>query len=162
MARVPAAGPVAVGRAGPSGGALRDITCHSQTPGDPSPRDSADNLGLGHPVPRLLRSLLGTPRTNQPSSGKFRREVQAGSSGGKFRRWQRTEAKLAGRTWGLAKALEKLQMAQQVAPMDADPATAHLFIVNPLSGRALMNLFSTRPPLEGRIARLRPSRLSKS
>jgi len=70
-----------------------------------------------------------------------------------------TGAKLAGRTWGLAKALEKLQMAQQVAPMDANPATAHLFIVNPLSGRALMNLFSTHPPLEERIARLRAMRM---
>jgi heat shock protein HtpX len=70
-----------------------------------------------------------------------------------------TGAKLAGRTWGLAKALEKLQMAQQVAPMNANPATAHLFIVNPLSGRALMNLFSTHPPLEERIARLRSMRV---
>jgi heat shock protein HtpX len=66
-----------------------------------------------------------------------------------------TGARLAGRTWGLSKALEKLQMAQQVVPMDANPATAHLFIVNPLSGRALMSLFSTHPPLEERIARLR-------
>jgi len=46
-------------------------------------------------------------------------------------------------------------MAQQVSPMDANPATAHLFIVNPLSGQMLMNLFSTHPPLEQRIARLR-------
>ena len=45
-------------------------------------------------------------------------------------------------------------LAQQVAPMDANPATAHLFIVNPLSGRALLNLFSTHPPLEERIRRL--------
>lgn len=70
-----------------------------------------------------------------------------------------TGAQLAGRTWGLAKALEKLQMAQQVVPMDANPATAHMFIVNPLSGRALMNLFSTHPPLEERIARLRAMRV---
>jgi heat shock protein HtpX len=66
-----------------------------------------------------------------------------------------TGARLAGKTWGLAKALEKLHVAQQVAPMAANPATAHLFIVNPLSGRALMNLFSTHPPMEERIARLR-------
>ncbi len=70
-----------------------------------------------------------------------------------------TGARLAGRTWGLSKALEKLQMAQQVAPMDANPATAHLFIVNPLSGRAFMNLFSTHPPLEERIARLHAMRM---
>ncbi|HMH48901.1 MAG TPA: zinc metalloprotease HtpX [Candidatus Acidoferrum sp.] len=70
-----------------------------------------------------------------------------------------TGARLAGRSWGLSKALEKLQMAQQVAPMNANPATAHLFIVNPLSGRAFMNLFSTHPPLEERIARLRAMRI---
>ncbi len=70
-----------------------------------------------------------------------------------------TGARLAGRTWGLSKALEKLQMAQQVSPMDANPATAHLFIVNPLSGQAFMNLFSTHPPLEERIARLRAMRM---
>jgi heat shock protein HtpX len=70
-----------------------------------------------------------------------------------------TGARLAGRPWGLAKALEKLHMAQHVAPMQANPATAHLFIVNPLSGRALMNLFSTHPPIEERIARLRAMRV---
>src|SRR5213083_1263878 len=70
-----------------------------------------------------------------------------------------TGARLAGRTWGLSKALEKLQMAQQVAPMNANPATAHLFIVNPLSGQAFMNLFSTHPPIEDRIARLRAMRV---
>jgi heat shock protein HtpX len=39
--------------------------------------------------------------------------------------------------------------------MNASPSTAHMFIVNPLSGRSLMSLFSTHPPLEERIARLR-------
>ena len=57
--------------------------------------------------------------------------------------------------YGLAAALEKLTKASQVVPMNANPSTAHLFIVNPLSGKALMNLFSTHPPLEERIARLR-------
>jgi len=70
-----------------------------------------------------------------------------------------TGARVAGKPWGLAKALEKLQIAQQVAPMEANPATAHLFIVNPLSGRAFMNLFSTHPPIEDRIARLRSMRV---
>lgn len=70
-----------------------------------------------------------------------------------------TGARYAGRTWGLAKALEKMEMAARVAPMAANPATAHLFIVNPLSGSNLMKLFSTHPPLEERIARLRAMRL---
>ena len=42
----------------------------------------------------------------------------------------------------------------------ATPATAHLFIVNPLSGRTMMRLFSTHPPLEERIARLQAMRLA--
>ena len=57
--------------------------------------------------------------------------------------------------YGLASALEKLTKASQIIPMDAKPSTAHLFIVNPLSGKAFMNLFSTHPPIEERIARLR-------
>jgi heat shock protein HtpX len=57
--------------------------------------------------------------------------------------------------YGLASALEKLTKASQIIPMDAKPSTAHLFIVNPLSGKAFMKLFSTHPPLEDRIARLR-------
>ncbi len=57
--------------------------------------------------------------------------------------------------YGLAGALEKLERSSQIIPMDAQPATAHMFIVNPLSGKALMNLFSTHPPIAERIARLR-------
>ena len=57
--------------------------------------------------------------------------------------------------YGLASALEKLTKASQIIPMNAKPSTAHLFIVNPLSGKAFMNLFSTHPPLEERLVRLR-------
>ena len=67
-------------------------------------------------------------------------------------------AQLAGRPWGLAKALEKLEMAANMAPMHATPATAHLFIVNPLRGGGLMSLFSTHPPTQERVARLRAMR----
>ena len=70
-----------------------------------------------------------------------------------------TGARLAGKPWGLAKALEKLEMASKAVPMDASPSTAHLFIVNPLSGRSLLRLFSTHPPIEERIARLRSMRV---
>jgi heat shock protein HtpX len=66
-----------------------------------------------------------------------------------------TGARLAGQPWGLAKALEKLEMASQMAPMHATPATAHLFIVNPLRGGGLASLFSTHPSTQERIARLR-------
>lgn len=56
----------------------------------------------------------------------------------------------------LASALGKLSYANQIKPVDhAGPATAHMFIVNPLHGGGIMKLFSTHPPVEERIARLR-------
>jgi heat shock protein HtpX len=66
-----------------------------------------------------------------------------------------TGAQMAGQPWGLAKALEKLEVASKVAPMNATPATAHLFIVNPLTGGGWTTLFSTHPPIAERVARLR-------
>jgi heat shock protein HtpX len=63
-------------------------------------------------------------------------------------------ARLAGNPRYLASALKKLDMTSRQIPMDAQPATAHMFIVNPLSGGALLKLFSTHPPVEERIARL--------
>jgi len=54
----------------------------------------------------------------------------------------------------LAKALGKLEIAAQRIPMDANPSTAHMFIVNPLRGGGVLSLFSTHPPIEERIARL--------
>jgi len=69
-----------------------------------------------------------------------------------------TGAKFAGQPDGLARALEKLGAYSQRIPMNASPATAHMFIVNPLSGGSMMRLFSTHPPLEERIARLRGMR----
>jgi heat shock protein HtpX len=66
-----------------------------------------------------------------------------------------TGARLVGYPDGLIGALRKLQAASERIPMRAaDPATAHLFIVNPLSGRSLAGLFSTHPPIERRIERL--------
>jgi heat shock protein HtpX len=67
-------------------------------------------------------------------------------------------AKISGKPYGLAAALEKLSLASQTAPLDANPSTAHMFIVNPLSGRSLMNLFSTHPPVEERVSRLKSMR----
>jgi heat shock protein HtpX len=54
----------------------------------------------------------------------------------------------------LAKALGKLDMAAQRIPMEANPSTAHMFIVNPLRGGGVLSLFSTHPPIEERIAKL--------
>jgi heat shock protein HtpX len=64
-------------------------------------------------------------------------------------------AQLVGNPSGLANALLKLEKGSQIVPMeDAKPATAHMFIVNPLMGGGLMNLFSTHPPIAERVKRL--------
>ncbi len=65
-----------------------------------------------------------------------------------------TGARICGNPLALASALKKLHTGSQRIPMDANPATAHMFIVNPLRGGGLMKLFSTHPPMEERIARL--------
>jgi heat shock protein HtpX len=69
-----------------------------------------------------------------------------------------TGAHLAHNPQSLASALGKLERGVEQRPMDASPATAHMFIVNPLTGSSLLNLFSTHPPIEERIARLRAMR----
>lgn len=78
------------------------------------------------------------------------REYQADAAGAQISRKPRA----------LADALEKLEQAAQAMPMDAHPSTAHLFIVNPLSGGSLLRLFSTHPPVEERVARLRAMRVA--
>ncbi len=63
-------------------------------------------------------------------------------------------ARIAGSPRGLANALEKLHGASQRVRLDAGPATAHLFIVNPLRAKGMAKLFSSHPPVEERIRRL--------
>lgn len=63
-------------------------------------------------------------------------------------------AQISGQPLALANALKKLEMGAQAVPMDASPATAHMFIVNPLTGGGLMALFSTHPSTADRVARL--------
>ncbi len=72
------------------------------------------------------------------------REYQADASGAQF----------AGSAGGLANALLKLENAARRVPMQVNPATSHLFIVNPLSGASVARLFSTHPPIEERVKRL--------
>jgi heat shock protein HtpX len=63
-------------------------------------------------------------------------------------------ARLAGNPRYLSGALRKLHLASQKIPMNANPATSHMFIVNPLAGGGILKLFSTHPPIEERIMRL--------
>jgi heat shock protein HtpX len=70
-----------------------------------------------------------------------------------------TAARLTKKPSGLASALERLHAAAERIPLEANPATSqatsHLFIVNPLSGRSFLRFFSTHPPVEERVKRLR-------
>ena len=64
-------------------------------------------------------------------------------------------ASISHKPLALAQALEKLQNASKRIPLEANPSTAHLFIVNPLRGGGIASLFSTHPPVKERVARLR-------
>jgi len=101
--------------------------------------------GLGLLVVALLAPLAATVIQLAISRS---REYQADASG----------AALLHDGEPLARALEKLGAASQRVPLDASPQTAHMFIVNPLTGRSLASLFTTHPPLDERIARLRGMR----
>ncbi|MBM2839321.1 MAG: Heat shock protein, Metallo peptidase, family [Deltaproteobacteria bacterium] len=63
-------------------------------------------------------------------------------------------ARICGKPLALANALKKLHMGVAAIPMEANAATAHMFIVSPLTGGGLMSLFSTHPPMEERVKRL--------
>lgn len=109
-------------------------------------RDSDDSEGGGGLIGGLLMIVLAPIAAMLIQLAVSRsREFQADASG----------ARMAGQPWGLAKALEKLDMASKMAPMHATPATAHLFIVNPLTGGGWTTLFATHPPIAERVARLR-------
>jgi len=113
-------------------------------------RRSDENGGGGSAIGALLMAILAPFAAMLIQMAISRsREYQADASG----------AQLCHRASGLAQALQKLDTASRQVPMEATPATAHLFIVNPLTSGGLAGLFSTHPPIEERIARLRAMRL---
>jgi heat shock protein HtpX len=63
-------------------------------------------------------------------------------------------ARIAGNPYGLADALRKIDAISKRVPLDANPATAHMFIIKPFAGEGLLSLFSTHPPTEARIRAL--------
>ena len=65
-----------------------------------------------------------------------------------------TGAQIAGTPYGLANALQKIEAVSKRVPMDANPATAHMFIMKPFTGGGLMSLFSSHPPTEARVRAL--------
>jgi len=105
---------------------------------------SDDDEG-GSPVASIVMMIVGPIAAMLIQMAISRSREYAADEGG---------ARLAGNPRYLAGALKKLDITARQIPMDAQPATAHMFIVNPLSGGGLLKLFSTHPPVEERIARL--------
>jgi heat shock protein HtpX len=99
----------------------------------------------GNPIAALLMFIIGPIAALIIQMAISRSREYAADQGG---------AHLAGNPRYLASALRKLNAASQQIPMKANPATSHMFIVNPLRGGGLAKLFSTHPPIEERIARL--------
>jgi heat shock protein HtpX len=113
-------------------------------------RSDDDGGGEGGMIGMLLMAILAPFAAMLIQMAISRgREYEADASG----------ARLCHRASGLEHALEKLDVASRQEPMEATPATAHLFIVNPLTGGGFATLFSTHPPIEERIARLRAMRI---
>ena len=69
-----------------------------------------------------------------------------------------TGAHTSGDALALASALEKLEMGNEIRLMKVSEGASHLFIVNPLRGQSMSNLFSTHPPIQERVRRLRDTR----
>jgi heat shock protein HtpX len=99
----------------------------------------------GSPIAAFVMMIVGPIAALIIQMAISRSREYAADSGG---------AEISGNPRYLAGALRKLDMASHKIPMHANPATSHMFIVNPFSGGGILKLFSTHPPIEERIARL--------
>ena len=115
-------------------------------------RSSDDDEGGSSPIAAIVMMIVGPIAAMLVQMAISRSREYGADEGG---------AKIAGNPLYLANALKKLHMATQRIPMDANPATSHMFIVNPLSGGGIVKLFSTHPPMEERIARLEAMRMGR-
>ncbi len=108
--------------------------------------DDDDGGGAGNIVSLLIIAIIMPIAATIIKMAISRaREFQADQTG----------AHNCGNPEALARALEKLEMGSEIRPMKVNEAASHLFIVNPLSGRSMARLFSTHPPIEERVRRLR-------
>jgi heat shock protein HtpX len=104
-------------------------------------RDDRD----GNPIAALATIILAPVAAMLIQAAISRsREYEADAGG----------ASIVGSPMGLVSALRKIESASRVVPIDASPATAHMFIIKPFSLGGLGSLFSTHPPTEERIAAL--------
>lgn len=106
---------------------------------------SNDDEGGSHPIVAIVMMIVAPLAAMMIQMAISRQREFLADAGG---------AQMSGNPISLASALKRLHNAAQEIPMQATPATAHLFIVNPFSGGAMMKLFSTHPPMEERVARL--------
>ena len=104
-----------------------------------------DRGGGGNPI-ALLATVILAPLAAMLIQAAISRSREFGADKG--------GAEIAGTPYGLVDALKKLESSSKRIPMDANPATAHMFIIKPFSVRGMMSLFSTHPPTESRVRAL--------
>ena len=107
---------------------------------------SRDDRDGGNPIAAIAMMILAPIAATLIQAAISRsREFDADAGG----------ASITGNPLGLASALRKIESASKVVPLDANPATAHMFIIKPFSGQSFFGkIFSTHPSTEDRIARL--------
>jgi len=106
---------------------------------------SDDREGGANPVALLAMMIVAPLAAGLIQTAISRTREYAADAGG---------ARIAGNPYGLADALRKIDAAARRVPLEANPATAHMFIMQPFLGGGLMALFSTHPPTEKRIEAL--------
>jgi heat shock protein HtpX len=104
-----------------------------------------DDRGGGNPVALLATMILAPIAAMLIQAAISRSREYDADAGG---------AAIAGGPMGLVSALKKIDAASRAVPLDANPATAHMFIIKPFSASGLLGLFSTHPPTEDRIQAL--------
>jgi heat shock protein HtpX len=108
-----------------------------------------DDRGGGNPVAALAMMILAPIAAALIQAAISRSREYDADAGG---------ASIAGSPDGLVRALRKIEAAAKRVPLDANPATAHMFIIKPFNVQGLLGLFSTHPPTESRIAALQQLR----
>ena len=108
-----------------------------------------DDRGGGNPVAALAMMILAPIAAALIQAAISRSREYDADAGG---------ASIAGSPDGLVRALRKIETAAKRVPLDANPATAHMFIIKPFTVHGLLGLFSTHPPTESRIAALQQLR----
>jgi len=106
---------------------------------------SRDDREGGNPIALLAMAILAPIAAMLIQAAISRQREFAADRGG---------ADIAGSPSGLASALQKIDAASHQVPLDANPATAHMFIMKPFAGQGLLSLFSTHPPTAARIRAL--------